>query len=112
VILLAVAAAAGDDWSAFGRALLGSLAIGTGYVLLGLASRGQLGGGDIKLAGLAGLVLGWLSWSTLIAGACAGFLLAGLISAVLLATRRIRRGNPISFGPYLLGGALLAMLVR
>jgi leader peptidase (prepilin peptidase) / N-methyltransferase len=112
VVLLAVAAAAQDNWSAFARALLGALAIGAGYVLLGLASRGQLGGGDIKLAGLTGLVLGWLSWHTLIAGACAGFLLAGLISAVLLVTRRISRRNPISFGPYLLGGALLAMLVR
>ncbi len=112
VVLLAVAAAIADDWSAFGRALLGALAIGTGYLVLGLASRGQLGGGDIKLAGLTGLVLGWLGWSTLIAGAFAGFLLAGLISAVLLASRRIRRENPISFGPYLLGGALLAMLLR
>jgi leader peptidase (prepilin peptidase)/N-methyltransferase len=112
VVLLAFAALAGNDWGAFGRALLGALAIGAGYLLLGLASGGQLGGGDIKLAGLTGLVLGWLSWHTLIVGTCAGFLLAGAISAGLLVTRRIRRGSPISFGPYLLGGALLAILAR
>jgi len=112
IVLFAVAAATQDDWPAFGRALLGGLLVGAAYLLLGLASGGQLGGGDIKLAGLVGLVLGWLSWQTLIAGACAGFLIAGLISAVLLLARRIRRGSPISFGPYLLGGALLAMLVR
>jgi leader peptidase (prepilin peptidase)/N-methyltransferase len=112
VVLLAIAAAAQDDWDAFGRAVLGGLVVGAGYLLLGIASGGQVGGGDIKLAGLAGMVLGWLSWHALIVGACAGFLLAGLISAGLLVTRRIRRGSPISFGPYLLGGTLLALLVR
>jgi leader peptidase (prepilin peptidase)/N-methyltransferase len=110
VLLLAAAAAAGDDWGAFGRALLGGLALGAGYALLGLVSGGQLGGGDIKLAGLVGLVLGWLSWSTLIAGACAGFVLAGLVSLALLSARRIHKRSKVSFGPYLLGGALLAML--
>jgi leader peptidase (prepilin peptidase) / N-methyltransferase len=110
VLLLAVAAAVGDDWTALGRAVLGALAVGLGYLLLGLVSGGQLGGGDIKLAGLVGLVLGWLGWHTLIVGAVAGFLLAGIVSLVLLTTRRISKHSRVSFGPYLLGGALLAMI--
>jgi|SRR5580658_494701 leader peptidase (prepilin peptidase)/N-methyltransferase len=110
ILLLAVAAAAQDNWAAFGRAVLGALAIGAGYVLLGLVSGGQLGGGDIKLAGLIGLVLGWLSWRTLLTGACAGFLLAALISLALLAGRKLSRRSKVTFGPYLLGGALLAMV--
>ncbi len=110
LVLLASAAVAQDEWGAFARAVLGALAIGASYLILAIASGGQLGGGDVKLAGLTGLVLGWLSWHTLIAGACAGFALAGLISAVLLITRRISRRDPISFGPYLLAGALLAVL--
>jgi leader peptidase (prepilin peptidase)/N-methyltransferase len=75
-----------------------------------MASGGQVGGGDIKVAGLVGLLLGWLGWRTLITGACAGFVLAAVVSAVLLAARRITRHAAISFGPYLLGGALLAAL--
>ncbi len=110
LVLLAVAAATTSDWPAFGRAVLGGLAVGTGYLLLGVVSGGQLGGGDIKLAGLIGLVLGWLSWRTLIDGAFAGFLLAALASVALLLTRRISRRSKISFGPYLLSGAFLAML--
>jgi leader peptidase (prepilin peptidase) / N-methyltransferase len=110
ILLLAVAAAAGHNWPAFGRALLGGLALGAGYLLLAILSRGQVGGGDIKLAGLAGLVLGWLSWHTLLAGAFAGFLLAGLASAALLVARRISRRSKVSFGPYLLGGAFLALI--
>ena len=108
ILLLAAAAAITGDWSAFARALLGGLATAAGYLALGLASRGQVGGGDIKLAGLIGLVLGWLSWRTLLTGAFAGFFLAALAGAGLLVTRRISRHARISFGPYLLGGALLA----
>ncbi|HET9895346.1 MAG TPA: A24 family peptidase [Streptosporangiaceae bacterium] len=110
LILLALAAMIGQDWSAFARAVLGGLVAVAGYLLLSVASRGQLGGGDIKLAGLIGLVLGWLSWHTLAAGVVASFLLAAVASAVLLATRRISRTSKITFGPYLLGGAFIAML--
>src|ERR1039457_2858576 len=60
VVLLAVAAAIGHDGGALVRALLGSVALAGGYLLLALARPGQLGGGDIKLAALAGLALGWL----------------------------------------------------
>ena len=76
--LLAVAALAGHDLGALWRALLGGLVLAAGYLLLGLARPGQLGGGDIKLAGLAGLVLGWLGWRAVLTGAALGFVLAGL----------------------------------
>jgi prepilin signal peptidase PulO-like enzyme (type II secretory pathway) len=77
---------------------------------LGLVRPGQLGGGDIKLAGLAGLVLGWLGWPTVLFGAALGFVLAALASLVLLAARRITLRGAISFGPFLLAGALLVIL--
>jgi leader peptidase (prepilin peptidase) / N-methyltransferase len=110
LILLAVAAAAGDDWAALLRAVLGGIALGTGYLLLAIASGGQVGGGDVKVAGLIGLLLGWLSWHTLITGACAGFVLAAAAGVAMLAARRMSRHGQVSFGPFLLGGALLATL--
>lgn len=110
ITLLAVAAVVGDEWAALVRAILGALAIGASYLLLALASGGQVGGGDVKVAGLIGLLLGWLSWRALITGAGAGFVLAAAASAALLAARRISRHSRISFGPFLLGGALLATL--
>src|ERR1022692_2307725 len=110
IVLLGLAAVSGDTWETLARALLGGLALGTAYVLLGLLSSGQLGGGDIKLAGLIGLVLGWLGWRTLIAGASLGFVIAAAASLALLAGRRISRHSMISFGPYMLSGALLAVL--
>ncbi|HEX9066289.1 MAG TPA: prepilin peptidase [Streptosporangiaceae bacterium] len=107
VLLLALAAAAGHAWPAFGRALLAGLVLAAAYLVLGLASRGQLGGGDIKLAGLLGLALGWLSWGAVLAGAALGFVLAAAAGLVLLATRRASRRTMVSFGPYMLTGALI-----
>jgi leader peptidase (prepilin peptidase)/N-methyltransferase len=110
MILLAGAAAVGHDGRALVRALLGGVALAASYLLLALLRPGQLGGGDIKLAALAGLTLGWLSWGTLLAGGCLGFLLSAVVSLALLATRRITLRSMICFGPFLLGGTLLAIL--
>jgi leader peptidase (prepilin peptidase)/N-methyltransferase len=110
IALLAAAALAGHDLGALARALLGGLAMAAGYLLLGLVRPGQLGGGDVKLAGLVGLVLGWLGWPTVLYGAALGFVLAAVASLALLAARRVTLRSAISFGPFLLGGALLAIL--
>jgi leader peptidase (prepilin peptidase) / N-methyltransferase len=110
IALLASAALTGHDMGALVRALLGGLALGGGYLLLAVASPGQLGGGDIKLAGLVGLALGWLGWPALLSGAILGFVLAAVASLALLAARRVTMRSAISFGPFLLGGALLAIL--
>ncbi len=112
ITLLAGAALASHDFAALERALLGGLALGGLYLLLALVRPGQLGGGDVKLAGIAGLALGWLGWPALLAGAALGFVLSALVSLALLAARRITLHSAISFGPFLLGGALLAMLTN
>ncbi len=110
IALLAGAAIAGHDFAALLRALLGGLALAGVFLVLALIRPGQLGGGDIKLAGVAGLALGWLGWPVLIVGAALGFVLSAVVSVALLAARRVTLHSTISFGPFLLGGALLAML--
>jgi leader peptidase (prepilin peptidase)/N-methyltransferase len=110
IALLAVAAITGHQGGALARALLAGLALAAGYLLLAVVRPGQLGGGDIKLAGLAGLALGWLGWPTLVIGGVLGFVLCAIVSLALLAARRISLHGAICFGPFLLGGALLAIL--
>jgi leader peptidase (prepilin peptidase)/N-methyltransferase len=68
-----------------------------------------MGFGDVKLAGLLGLYLGWLGWGSLLIGAFAGFLCGGLVGVALLLARRAKRGTAIPFGPHMLAGALLAI---
>jgi leader peptidase (prepilin peptidase)/N-methyltransferase len=109
-ILLAVAALADHRVDALVRALAGGAVLAAAYLVLALLRPGQLGGGDIKLAGLAGLALGWLGWPVLVTGAALGFVLSAVVSLGLLAARRITLRSQICFGPFLLGGALLAML--
>jgi len=75
-----------------------------------VARPGQLGGGDIKVAGLAGIALGWLGWHPLVLGGALGFVLFAVVSLALLAARRITLRSTLCFGPFLLGGALLAII--
>jgi leader peptidase (prepilin peptidase)/N-methyltransferase len=111
ISLLAVAAWPERDGAGLMRALLGGLALGAGFLVLALLRPGQLGGGDVKLAGLAGLALGWLGWPAVTTAAFLGFSLLAVTSLALLAARRVRLSSAVSFGPFLLGGALIAILV-
>ncbi len=108
--LLAIAALIGHDGGALVRALLGGVVLGGFYLVLALLRPGGIGGGDVKLAGLAGLALGWLGWPTLIVGGTLGFILSAVVSLALIAARRITLQSVMCFGPFLLGGVLLALL--
>jgi leader peptidase (prepilin peptidase)/N-methyltransferase len=110
IAMLGASALAQHDLVALGRALLGGLVLAAGYLGLALARPGHMGGGDVKLAGLAGLALGWFGWPTLIAGAVLGFFLSAVVGLGLTAARRMTLHSSISFAPFLVGGALLAML--
>jgi leader peptidase (prepilin peptidase)/N-methyltransferase len=110
VVLLGAAAVIGHDGGALVRALLAGVALTATYLVLALLRPGQLGLGDIKLAGLIGLGLGWLGWPAVIAGTALGFVLTAVVSLALLAARRIGLRDSIAFGPFMLGGALLAIL--
>jgi len=69
-----------------------------------------LGLGDVKLAGLLGMHLGWLGWSTLLLGLSAGVAAGAATALGMLAAGRARRRTGIAYGPPLLAGALLAIL--
>ncbi|CAO5243745.1 prepilin peptidase [Frankia sp. AgKG'84/4] len=74
------------------------------------ASRGGLGRGDVKLAGLLGGALGWLGWGYVGGGFCTGVLLGGLGALALLAAGRVGRHDRLPYGPFLLAGAWSAVV--
>ena len=109
-VLLLAAAAVGGHWSALVRALLGGLALAGFYLLLMVISPSGMSLGDVKLAASLGTLLAWFSWRLLLAGGFAGFLLGGVFAAALLVSRRAGRKHPIPFGPFMIAGAVLAVV--
>jgi leader peptidase (prepilin peptidase) / N-methyltransferase len=98
-----------DDFAALGRAAIAAVAAGGFFLALALITR-QVGGGDIKLAVLTGMLPGWLGWNHFVLALLSGLLLAAVTAAALIATRRISRRDPLPLGPFLLAGALLGVL--
>ena len=92
------------------RAGLGALTMAGGYLLLALLPGANLGFGDVKLAGLLGLLLGWLGWPAVLLGALLPHLLNGPVVLVLLLSHRVRRDTALPLGPALLAGAWLAVV--
>ena len=110
-VLLAAASIGTGDWWALGRALVAGAALWVLYLVLALASPGGLGFGDVKLAGVLGLFLGWLGWGAVLGATFLAFILGGLAGVALLALRRVTRRSHIAFGPAMLAGAWLAICV-
>ncbi len=84
------------DW----QGLLGGAVLFSLLFLVALASRGGMGGGDIKLALGIGLALGWKLGLVALAIA----ILAGGVLAVILLVAG-KRGKALPFGPFLALGA-------
>jgi leader peptidase (prepilin peptidase) / N-methyltransferase len=108
-VLLALCSAVTGDWEALLRAAACAGLAVVGFLLAALLSPGAegLGLGDVKLAGTLGGLLGWWGWWTALYGLLTGFILGGLVAAVLLVSRRASRTSHLSFGPALIAGAYI-----
>lgn len=109
--LLLGASAVSGEWGALLRALIGAIVLYGAYYLLAVAVPGGMGFGDVKLAGVLGAVLAWSGWAPLIVGAFLGFAYGGVISLGLLVTRRVDRRTRVPFGPFMVAGALTALVL-
>ncbi|WP_369195888.1 prepilin peptidase [Streptomyces djakartensis] len=109
--LLGVTALVPEHAGEWTTALLGALALGGGYFVLFLINPAGMGFGDVKLALGAGAVLGWYGWPTVMLGTLAGFTLGALYGGALVLLRRADRKTAIPFGPFLITGAFLGLLV-
>lgn len=89
------------------RALWGALAGFAFFLVAALLVPGGLGGGDVKLAGFLGLATGFPAVLTAL---ITGVILGGVATGLLLVMRRIGRRDYIPYGPFLLAGAVLALM--
>jgi leader peptidase (prepilin peptidase)/N-methyltransferase len=80
-----------------------------GVFLFVLSFAGGMGMGDVKLAGVLGAAAGLVSPAAAILSPLLAFFLGGLVSAVIVGTRRGNRATRIPFGPFMLFGFWLAV---
>jgi len=107
---LLVLTAFNDPTGSITTMFLGAIIMWVLMKTLEVLSRGDLGGGDVRLALLLGLYTGWLSLEHVAIAVVAGFAGAGLFALALVVLRRAGRRTHIAFGPFLIAGALLAVL--
>lgn len=115
VFPLAIAVSSGTVSLAFATAdparLLWAAAAAAGlslfYLLLGLG--GGVGLGDVKLAVVLEIYLGWYGWEAPVIATVAAYLLATpqAIAVVVIRLRHPERNPRVAFGPYLITGAVI-----
>ena len=110
-VLLGLGALLGSDSGDLFRALIGGAAMYAFYFALAFAYPAGMGFGDVKLAGVLGLYTAWLGWGAWAVGLFGGFLFGGVWGIALLASGRGGRKSKVPFGPFMLAGTLLAVLV-
>jgi leader peptidase (prepilin peptidase)/N-methyltransferase len=111
IVLLGIASAVDGTWGSLGRGLLGMGALFAFYFLLAFIYPAGMGFGDVKLAGVLGLYLAYQSWGVLIVGGFLGFLLGAVVGGGLMIAQRAGRKSKIPFGPFMLAGTLIALVV-
>ena len=82
------------------------------FALLTAVSKGGIGGGDVRLAPVLAMFLGWLGASHVYIGLGSGFIIGGVVAAGMLVTRRASASTRIAFGPFLCIGAVIALFVQ
>jgi prepilin signal peptidase PulO-like enzyme (type II secretory pathway) len=104
------AAAAYRPFMAVLNALLAVIAGGGIFYVLFQVSDGKwIGGGDVKLGALLGLIVGTPGKAVLVIFLAS--LLGTLASLPLLTSHKLKRNSTIPFGPFLIAGAIITQLL-
>ncbi|GAA2025084.1 hypothetical protein GCM10009720_01020 [Yaniella flava] len=97
-----------DRW---GMTLIGSGAYLAVMFILHLLTRAGLGMGDVKLAAGLGLYTGFLGFEALIAGFVLAFVVGGLQAVYLVVFRGAKKSTRIAFGPAMIIGCGITLLM-
>lgn len=107
---LTLASALGHDWP---RLLVAVLCAALLYGLFWLFwFFGPMGFGDVKLAGVLGLFLGWAGLPVAGAGVLLGMLAASFTAIALVLLGKATRKTELAYGPYLIAGSWAALALQ
>jgi len=104
---LTLASAVGHEWPRL------VIALASAALLYGLFWLfwffGPMGFGDVKLAGVLGLFLGWVSLPAVLTGLLLGMLAAAFTGIGMMIARKADRKTEIAYGPFLIAGSWAAL---
>jgi leader peptidase (prepilin peptidase)/N-methyltransferase len=109
-VLLVVAAAITGHWH---NLLVAGISGAVWFVIffaMNAISPRSLGFGDVRLAPVLGLALGWLGVRYVLLGFFAANLIGAIIGIALIASKRMTRQQQVPYGVFLAVGTLLAIL--
>lgn len=110
-VALTVAALVRDEperiWMAALGAAIAFALMGTIYYV----SKGGMGFGDVILAPLLGMYLGWLNPGIVAPGLFFGFIAGAVVGVAMMAGNKAGRRTAVPFGPFLALGTVVAVFV-
>ena len=113
VVLGCAAGALAGDPGAVARAAVAAAAVFGAFFALWWVYPPGMGFGDVRLSGVLGFALGWLGWAEVFVGVYGAFLAFAVPGGLVALVRRdrgvLRTAYP--FGPFLLGGAVVGVVV-
>jgi leader peptidase (prepilin peptidase)/N-methyltransferase len=109
LLLLLLPAVVEGRWDALLRAVLTGVGLFAFYFLLALIYPAGMGFGDVKLAGVLGMYLGWSSWGLAIIATFVAFLLGAVVGVGVMLRTRQGRKTKVPFGPFMIVGTFLAL---
>ena len=110
-VTLSVAAVVIDEPERIWMMALGALIALATMWLIYAVSRGGMGDGDVRLAPLLGMYLGWLNPGIVLPGLFFGFLAGAVVGVAMMAVDRAGRRTAVPFGPFLALGTIVAIFV-
>jgi leader peptidase (prepilin peptidase)/N-methyltransferase len=111
VVALVPVAALDHEWRRLLVATLCAIAWSAAFFVLNLVSPRLLGFGDVRLALVLGFGLGWLGVRYVLLAFFAANLVGAVIGAVLIATKTIKKDQPVPYGVFLALGAAIAIYI-
>jgi len=109
--LLVLAAFVTGDWHRLLVAAICSAAWFVVFFLMNFASPRILGFGDVRLALVLGLGLGWFGWRYVVLGFFAANLIGAIVGVTLIVMKKMTRDQPIPYGVFLALGAVFAVFL-
>ncbi|MGH8996044.1 MAG: prepilin peptidase [Acidimicrobiales bacterium] len=111
MVLLAVASGGSGQWWPLARAAVAMAVLAGFYLALGLGSKGGMGMGDAKWAGVVGLYCGWLGWPPVFVATLLAFVAAALVVLARRLFVPLGRRAVLPMAPSMAAGALAAVLL-